>query len=200
MKNDRIALYKFLSIAFTYPDEGFDQIMQKAVKLVSTHYRNLNKSGYKLSGIKGVKSALKELKQMSIHQWQGIYTSLFISNYPKTPLHPYESFYKDGLLISDSTDELREIYAECGVEVFNEKEFPDLVSLELEFASFIIENEKTCKPVFKSFFMEHLFAWMPKFFKDTYSYEGTHPFYKGIAQIGEKFLEKEKSVIERNLK
>ncbi len=199
MKEDRIAMYRFLSIAFTYPQEGFPQIMQQAIKLVSKHYRNLNKHGYRLSGIKTVKNALKELSNINIHKWQGIYTSLFISNYPKTPLHPYESFYREGLLISDSTEQVSRIYSECGVEVFSEKEFPDLISIELEFAGFLIEHQKTCMPVFERFFVEHLFAWVPSFFKDTINYEATHPFYRGIATIGERFLEKEKKVVERGL-
>ncbi len=196
MKEDRIALYKFLSIGFTYPDEGFEDVIIKSLNLISKPYTNLNKEGYRLSGIRKLKKGLKELSKSGLEEWQGIYTSLFISNYPQTPLHPYESFYKEGLLVSDSSDELAEIYKNCGVEIFDEKEFPDIINLELEFASFIIENQDGCLPVFKEFFTDHLFSWIFDFLNDTEQYEDTPLFYSSLARIGNLFLQKEKKIIE----
>ncbi len=199
MEKDRIALYKFLSIGFTYPEISFDEIMEKSIELVSKSYTNLNKKGYKLTGIKNLKKGLKELSSAGLGEWQGIYTSLFISNIPRTPLHPYESFYKEGLLVSESSDELNEIYSSCGVEIFDDKEFPDIVNFELEFASFIIENQSGCLPIFKVFFREHLFSWIFDFFNDVEQYKETPLFYLSLAQIGKNFLKKEQKIMEEIL-
>ena len=197
MKEDRAAMYKFLSIGFTYPQEGFSEILNKSVQLMSEHYTRLNKQGYRLSGIKKLKSGLKELSKLKTDNWQEIYTSLFVSNFPKTPLHPYESFYKEGLLVSESSDEIVEIYKDCGVEIFDDKEFPDLINLELEFASFIVENQEGCLPVYNEFFNNHLFSWIFDFFKDVEGYKKTPLFYSSLAKIGNLFLQKEKKVIAR---
>ncbi len=195
MEQDRIALYKFLSIGFTYPQEGFGQIIKKSLQLVSDHYRNLNKHGYRLSGLRLLKKGLKQLQTLQLYQWQAIYTSMFISNYPTTPLHPYESYYTEGTIYGNASQEVAQIYADCGLKVFSDKEFPDLVSFELEFAAFLIENSEGCKPVFKRFFFDHLFQWVPRFFEDTQKYEYAHIFYKGMASIGQRFLEKEKRLL-----
>ncbi len=196
MLEDRISMYKFLSIGFTYPQEGFDEILNKSVEFISNSYTNLNKNGYRISGIKNLKQSLKTLTDKKLDEWQGIYTSLFISGYPKTPLHPYESFYKEGLLVSESSDEIAQIYQDCGIEIFDEKEFPDFITFELEFASFIIENQQGCLPVFKEFFFEHLFTWIFDFFSDVQNYKETPVFYNSLAHIGEGFLKKEQKLLE----
>ncbi len=196
MLEDRISMYKFLSIGFTYPQEGFDEILNKSVEFISNSYTNLNKNGYRISGIKNLKQSLRTLTDKKLDEWQGIYTSLFISGYPKTPLHPYESFYKEGLLVSESSDEIAQIYQDCGIEIFDEKEFPDFITFELEFASFIIENQQGCLPVFKEFFFEHLFTWIFDFFSDVQNYKETPVFYNSLAHIGEGFLKKEQKLLE----
>jgi TorA maturation chaperone TorD len=196
MIENRIALYRFLGIGFTYPQEGFDEVLSKSVELIAESYTALNKNGYKITGIKNLKSSLKELSSKKLDEWQGIYTSLFISGYPSTPLHPYESFYKEGLLVSESSDEIVELYQSCGIEIFDEKEFPDFISFETEFASFILEHQDGCLPVFKPFFFNHLFSWIFDFFHDVQKYEKTPQFYKSLAQIGETFLKKEQKILE----
>ena len=142
MINDRSSIYRFLSIGFTYPQEGFNEILQKSIEMMSHSYTNLNKHGYRIFGIKNLRNALGELSTKKLDEWQGIYTSLFISGYPSTPLHPYESFYKEGLLVSESTDQINQIYKDCGVEIVDNKEFPDFIVFEMEFASFLIENQE----------------------------------------------------------
>ncbi len=195
MKEDRIAMYRFLGIGFTYPEEKFEEIIQKSIDLVSKSYTNLNKNGYKLTGIKNLKRGLKELMELRFEEWQAEYTSLFIANYPKTPLHPYESFYKEGIVGGDISEMLDSIYKSCGLEIFDEREMPDYLVFELEFASFLIENDKTCKPLFEEFFFNHLFDWVPKFFEDVINFENSPLFYKALSEIGLTFLNKEKKVV-----
>lgn len=197
MKENRIALYKFLSIGFTYPNDGFKEILQKSVELISKAYTALNKDNYRITGIKNLKQGIKEITDMSLEEWQGIYTSLFISGFPKTPLHPYESFYKEGLLVSDSSNEVSEIYNNCGVEIFDNKEFPDFISLEMEFAAFIIENQEGCLPVFRAFFFDHLFSWVFNFFNDVINYKDAPLLYRSLSNIGSCFLKKEKNILRR---
>ena len=195
MKEDRIAMYRFLGIGFTYPEEKFEEIIQKSIDLVSKSYTNLNKNGYKLTGIKNLRKGLKELMELRFEEWQAEYTSLFIANFPKTPLHPYESFYKEGIVGGDISEMLDSIYKSCGLEIFDEREMPDYLVFELEFASFLIENDKTCKPMFEEFFFNHLFDWVPKFFEDVINFENSPLFYKALSEIGLTFLNKEKKVV-----
>jgi len=195
MKEDRIAMYRFLGIGFTYPEEKFEEIIQKSIDLVSKSYTNLNKEGYKLTGIKNLKRGLKELMDLKFEEWQAEYTSLFIANFPKTPLHPYESFYKEGIVGGDISEMLDNIYKSCGLEVFDEREVPDYLVFELEFASFLIGNDKTCKPLFEEFFFNHLFEWVPNFFEDVINFENSPLFYRALSEIGLTFLNKEKKVI-----
>ncbi len=195
MREDRIAMYRFLGIGFTYPEDKFEEIIQKSIDLVSKSYTNLNKEGYKLTGIKNLKKGLKELTEMKFEEWQAAYTSLFIANFPKTPLHPYESFYKEGIVGGDISEMLDNIYKSCGLEVFDDREMPDYLVFELEFASFLIENDKTCKPLFEEFFFNHLFDWVPNFFEDVINFEGSPLFYKALSEIGLAFLNKEKKVV-----
>ena len=195
MREDRMVLYRFLGICFTYPSEGFEDVVAKSIELVNTHYSALNKSGYKITGIRNLKKGFAEMKNLKLDEWQGTYTSLFISNFPSTPLHPYESFYKEGLLVSESSDELVQIYRECGLEIFDSKEFPDSITFEMEFASFILENQDGCLPVFKQFFFEHLFSWIYNFFDDLIKYSETPLFYRALAEIGISFLKKEENLL-----
>ena len=60
------------------------------------------------------------------------YTSLFVNSYPTLPCPPYESYYREGRLYGDSTDEVRNIYRQKGLE-FSHVEAPDHISVELEF-------------------------------------------------------------------
>ncbi|WP_025209601.1 TorD/DmsD family molecular chaperone [Hippea sp. KM1] len=198
-KEDRIALYRFLGICFTYPQENFSEIIHKAIEMAKQPYRNLHDHGYKITGIRNLKHGLDELSKLTLNEWQGIYTGLFIANYPKTPLHPYESFYKDGLVGGEVSDQLNEIYKSCGLEIFDEREFPDYLTFELEFGAFLLENEENCKPIFAQFFFDHLFEWIFSFFDDLTNTKEAPLFYKSLAQIGNSFLTKEQKVLKELL-
>ncbi len=196
MKEDRIAMYRFLSIGFTYPEERFEEVIDKAIQLFHKSYTNLNKNDYKITGIRNLKKGLEEIKGMTLHEWQGIYTGLFISNFPKTPFHPYESFYKEGLVGGNVSDEVKEIYESCGLEVFDEREFADYLVFELEFSAFLLENEEGCKPIIKDFFENHLLSWAPSFFEDVKGGSDVPLFYKSLGEMGYSFLTKEKKLIQ----
>ncbi len=195
MKEDRIALYRFLSIGFTYPEDNFSEIVKRSIDMITLPYTRLNKENYKITGIKNLKRGLKELSKMSFEEWQALYTSLFIANFPKTPLHPYESFYKEGIVGGDVSYQLEQIYKSCGLEIFDERELPDYLIFELEFASFLIEHQTDCKPIYNEFFFNHFFDWIPIFFEDVYNYEDTHLFYKSLSEIGLTFLKKEEKLL-----
>ncbi|AEA33471.1 TorD/DmsD family molecular chaperone [Hippea maritima] len=199
MKDDRIAMYRFLSICFTYPEENFSEVIQKAIQMIKQSYTNLNENGYKLTGIRNLKQGLKEMEKLSLHQWQGVYTGLFIANFPKTPFHPYESFYKDGLVGGEVSDQLNEVYKSCGLEIFDEREFPDYLPFELEFGAFLLENEEACKPAFAEFFFDHLFSWVFNFFDDLNKDKKVPLFYRSLSQIGTTFLTKEQKVLKELL-
>ncbi len=195
MKEDRIALYRFLSIGFTYPEKDFSDIVQRGIELMSKSYTSLNKKGYKLTGIKNLRKGLKELSNMPFEDWQAKYTSLFIANFPTTPLHPYESFYKEGIVGGEISEMLDNIYKSCGLEIFDDREMPDYLVFELEFAAFLIENDESCKPLFEEFFFNHLFNWVPKFFEDVINFNNSPLFYEALSEIGITFLNREKKII-----
>ena len=162
---------------------------------MSKSYTALNKEGYKLTGIKNLKNGLKKLSSIPFEEWQAKYTSLFIANFPKTPLHPYESFYKEGIVGGEISDMLDNIYKSCGLEIFDDREMPDYIVFELEFAAFLVENDTSCKPLFEEFFFNHLFDWALNFFEDVINFNSSPLFYEALSEIGTTFINKEKKII-----
>jgi nitrate reductase assembly molybdenum cofactor insertion protein NarJ len=111
-----------LSLIFSYPTEDVLQRIREVSKSVN------------------LSPALKSFIDADRSEIESVYTALFINSYPTLPCPPYESYYKEGRLYGDSTEEVRRIYRQNGLE-FSHVEAPDHISAELEFLALTGDRE-----------------------------------------------------------
>ncbi|ADC64309.1 cytoplasmic chaperone TorD family protein [Ferroglobus placidus DSM 10642] len=122
MKRQKI--FKLFSLIFSFPTEETINEMRKLVEEIPEYSH-----------------VVEELTKMSLKDLQTEYTRLFVSSYPTLKCHPYESFYREGLVYGESTVEVREIYESRGLKYTYLSEPPDHVSVELEFLALTDDQE-----------------------------------------------------------
>jgi nitrate reductase assembly molybdenum cofactor insertion protein NarJ len=147
-----------LSLIFSYPSE---EVLER-IKEVS----------------KGVDlgSALKSFTDANKSEIETEYTALFVNSYPTLPCPPYESYYREGRLYGDSTEEVRRIYRQNGLE-FSHVEAPDHISAELEFLALTGDRE----------FFERMKEWI---FDFTSRLKSQKSIYMAFSEELERIFEK----------
>jgi len=133
---------------FTYPTK---ELKEEIEKILSQLKEN--------SGQESLKGIIKHLNEEKREALEGEYTSLFVTGYPKTPCPPYYSAYQTGMVVSDYTEKLYEIYEGYGIELSNEQ-FPDFIPIMLEFMTLLLTNELLKEA--KEFYNEYL-IWLTEF-------------------------------------
>lgn len=128
------------------------------------------------------------------------YARLFLSIH-KTPPHPSESVYRDGVMMQFSRDEVLSTYWSFGIDKktdFTEPE--DHIAIELGFMMFLCEKAYQALKKGKTteaskyiqsqqdFLEQHLLKWVPKLVDDIIA-AGRTQFYKSIALLTKEFLE-----------
>lgn len=128
------------------------------------------------------------------------YARLFLSIH-KTPAHPSESVYRDGVMMQFSRDEVLSTYWSFGIDKKTEFTEPeDHIAIELGFMMFL--SEKAHQALQKGrtteaskyiqsqqdFLEQHLLKWVPKLVDDIIT-AGRTQFYKSIALLTKEFLE-----------
>lgn len=128
------------------------------------------------------------------------YARLFLSIH-KTPPHPSESVYRDGVMMQFSRDEVLSTYWSFGIDKktdFTEPE--DHIAVELSFMMFLCEKAQQALQKGKvaeaskylhsqqNFLEQHLLKWVPKLVDDIIT-AGRTPFYKSLATLTREFLE-----------
>ena len=128
------------------------------------------------------------------------YARLFLSIH-KTPAHPSESVYRDGVMMQFSRDEVLSTYWSFGIDKktdFTEPE--DHIAIELGFMMFLCEKAYQALKKGKTteaskyiqsqqdFLEQHLLKWVPKLVDDIIA-AGRTQFYKSIALLTKEFLE-----------
>lgn len=111
-----------------------------------------------------------------------------------SPLPPYESVYKEGLLQGPTAKSVARLYATNGVGLPNtSKELPDYIGVEFKFMSTLAskEAEAWCADASKAeqliegqllFAREHLQAWVPRFCDEAQKFARTD-FYRAAIQV-----------------
>lgn len=61
-------------------------------------------------------------KNFPLQELQEEYTNLFISSFPTLPCPPYESYYREGLLLGETSQEVLDYYEKTGFQFFKEGE------------------------------------------------------------------------------
>lgn len=117
---------------------------------------------------------------------------------------PYESVRLEGQLYQKSAFEVEEFYKKCGLFISDDFTlFPDHIGLEFEFMGYLADKESDSLinqtgddsekwlELQMEFFEGHISKWAFKFLQDMEKC-AFHPFYKGLVELTQRFLETEK--------
>lgn len=109
------------------------------------------------------------------------YTRLFVNAVPNVPCPPYESVYREGMLMGLCTQAVLNGYQEVGLKILDDfHELPDHLAVELEFLYYV--SAKGDQAAHDSFLREHLSTWMPAFGQAVQE-KGRLTFYKLAAAV-----------------
>jgi len=147
--NTEILAQKFFVLAkfLTYPTKELKDDIEKTISQIKEE--NTQKTFNEI--LIGFDNNREEL--------EAEYTSLFITGYPKTPCPPYFSAYQTGMVVSEYSNKLYDLYEEYGIELSNEQ-FPDFVPTMMEFMTLLLTNDLEKEA--KSFYKEYL-SWLDEF-------------------------------------
>src|SRR3972149_3434824 len=117
------------------------------------------------------------------------YTRLFTNAIPTVPCPPYESVYREDVIMGDSTLCVLECYNKAGLKVVEKfHDLPDHVAVELEFLYYLTEYGYGDEH--DSFIEEHFSKWIPKFCEDVEKNDRTG-FYGPAATVLQSFINRE---------
>lgn len=199
---DRSNIYRLLSGAFLYPDEGlFTRIQDGAVvKELGAFARGLVRGG-KAALSKGIQNLASSLEGLTLEGLQAEHRRIFGHTISKE-CPPYETEYS-GAHIFRQTQDLGDIagfYKAFGLKVSeNIRERLDHISTQLEFMHFLAYKEayahehhgkkktEICREAQRKFLEEHLGRWAPLFL-GRLAEKAEGGFYKELAQLTGYFL------------
>ncbi len=181
---ERAEIYRILSQLFFYPEDDFFEKLPDIEDVVVDVLRK-NYDSQEL--VKQFSEAVDELRELPPEELQAEHTRLFINSFPTLPCPPYESAYREMLLMGDYTEEVSKYYSLYNLEI--PEDLPDHISYELDFMRFLLEEGD--ESLAKEFFEEHIIQWVPDFIEDLRN-ESRLKFYKFVADFLADFLEREK--------
>ncbi len=154
--------YKILSILFHKPDREFTSYLRDGfiedIKFLDE------------AAISGFSTFLNENREKNDEKFYEMiaveYTRLFTTAIPHVPCPPYESMYREEVIMGDSTLSVLDFYNKAGLNVIEKfHDLPDHVAVELEFLYYLTENGFSTQR--DSFIKEHFSKWVPKFCEDV---------------------------------
>ena len=153
--------FKFMSLAFAYPNEAFVPALKEAVRSLSGH-----------AGAAG--KLIAEFEAADPELLQAEYTRLFINGYPNTPCLPYESVRLEQRMHGDASVSVQAEYQAWGLSV--DAGLIDHLSTEFEYLAFLASIPSAepslaskAQASFDLFVREHLCRWVPAFISDLES-------------------------------
>ncbi len=200
----RSCIYKLFSIAFRYPIPLMFKTFQNGKFLDELIYNTslIPQLNALMIGYTPLVEHTKDvMKDMALAEFEMKFTRAFDAGIPFPSCPPYEGFYC-GKPRSIVMLEVSKFYDCFGLHVSREegrREFPDHISIELEFLHFLTykeahsvgtDDEKMLKGYLlaqKDFLERHLIQWAPKFCFKLQNSEGM-PFYTQLAQIMSRFI------------
>jgi TorA maturation chaperone TorD len=140
------AIYNLLAQAFNYPDTdlldslcrgGFTTILHDALT-------SLNLAGSlatELTDLKKMYVGPDKVKEALLLEMEKDYTHMFFSSKPRL-VYLFESVYKEGKLLQDSTFEIARLYYDAGLNLVDDFKLPpDHIAVEFEFMAYLYFNE-----------------------------------------------------------
>lgn len=177
--------YKTFSLIFHRPDREFGRYLRNGF---INDIRFLDSDA-----VAGFSSFLKENTDKDTETFYRMlaveYTRLFINAAPKMPCPPYESVYREGTVMGDSTLDVIESYNKEGLRVMeNFHDLPDHVAVELEFLYYLMNNGNV--EAHDSFMQKHFSEWVPVFCGKVETNDSSG-FYSLAAKVLKRFINKE---------
>jgi TorA maturation chaperone TorD len=199
----RAALYSFFSSLHLEPLNPNIAAVLKEKKVSAL----LGSSSYDLpsetiEGIRLLEESASSIDQSEIDNLAVEFTKLFRGvKKGYSPPPPYESVYKEGRVMGDSSIAVKNDYRKFGLDLSQEYkgEPPDHVAFELEFMSLLCtkelesfrkgESEKVdeLRNKQREFLKLHLGSWLPGFYEKLKEM-ATHSFYTTVASATESFV------------
>jgi len=188
-------IYKFLSVSFTYPSEELLNEIEKALPDLKNSLETL-KIEFPLEKLK---NTVEEYKG-KILDLAGEYTYLFETGL-KAPIRETAYELEKAARRASEMSDINGFYRAFGLEIRGQVE-PDNLVAELEFLSFLNqkmfllrsegdrEGYEVCKDAYVKFLRDHLGRWY-EIFSEKVIKEGEEEFYKVLAEVLRKFLDKE---------
>lgn len=185
--------YKIFSFIFHRPDREFARYLRdgfiKDIEFLIC------------DAVTGFSRFLEETKEKSDEEFYSLlaveYTRLFINATPKVPCPPYESMYRENVIMGGSTLDVIDSFSRAGLKVAgNFSDLPDHVAVELEFLYYLMDCGYTQE--YASFMKEHFSTWVPKFCEEVEKNDRIG-FYRHAARILRESITKEELMV-NNLK
>ena len=170
-----------LSKLLTYPTKELKDEIKKIVENIKNEKK---KENYSL-----ILNILSD--ESNRENLEAEYTSLFITGYPKTPCPPYYSAYQTGLMVSEHTEELYDIYEKYGIELSNEQ-FPDFIPTMMEFLTLLLSNN--LEEEAKGFYSKYL-SWLSEF-ADNIKRNTKEEYFIEISKVLKEFINEVNSLWE----
>ncbi len=141
---------RILASLLAAPDQG----AKEAVEELAVHYQWLQ-------------PAARELKQLSLDQWQAEYARLFISDDSAMRCSAYESVYLHGCRHGPPERSLRDLYRRIGMGSTGAP--VDYIGTLLECAAHIQADPRLGKDFWEELWDGHLRNWVPNFCRELHT-------------------------------
>jgi TorA maturation chaperone TorD len=142
----RAALFNLLAQAFNYPDQllveklvsgEFTAALDEALGILEPEAAWTDR----IAALEGKYTAAGQDKANLLLELEKDYTRLFFSSKPRL-VYLFESVYKEGKLLQESTFEIARLYVEAGLNLVDDFKLPpDHIAVELEFLAYLYYNE-----------------------------------------------------------
>jgi len=199
----RAVIYRFLSRCFSHPDKELLELFDSASPeefLQSWRYLGLDAT-HNMARIAGWLEKCPD-REAALQELEREYTRLFVNAHPGVVAPPYSSVYldKERQVWGAHTAEAARLYGAAGLGIAdNYCDLPDHIGAELEFASYLIQEQQKdgqdssisapeLVSIEKAFLRGHLFKWAPTFFSRVIE-SSTSTFYQQMALLAHKFIE-----------
>ena len=172
--------YKLFSLIFHRPDREFAVYLRDG--FIDDIIRFLD------GAVTGFSAFLEENREKDDDEFYKTlaveYTRLFTNAIPAVPCPPYESIYREDIIMGNSTL----CYNNAGLKVVEKfHDLPDHVAVELEFLYYLANYGYT--EAHDSFMGEHFSRWVPRFCEEVEKNDRTG-FYRHAARVLREFVEK----------
>jgi putative dimethyl sulfoxide reductase chaperone len=193
------AVFNLLAQAFNYPDTDLIEGLCRGdfTKVLRDALTNLNLTGFlvaELTDLDKIYSGSDKEKDALLLGMEKDYTHMFFSSKPRL-VYLFESVYKEGKLLQDSTFEIARLYYDSGLNLVDDFKLPpDHIAVEFEFMSYLYfneieaikkgnrENEDYAKKLQKDVLEKHLVTFGRAFAEKVRMHAQT-AFYKSMARV-----------------